>query len=244
MLRKIILLIISLIPLNLLRIYLYRLIFKYDITYKSKVGYMTLLHCDECVIFNATIGSFNYIDVKSFAMKDKSRMRILNRFSRLYKVTLSSESFIGFKNSFIGTRWGLTPYKEFEVMYLGEKSLILKDNLFDFSDTIFIGDNVVFAGSDHQVWTHGFTPDRIKIQASINIDNNVYIGSRSMIMPGVKICTNVLIASGTVVSKSITEEGFYTSSSLIKKSEIPKIDKNKIINFNKAKFFRKTQYKV
>lgn len=239
MIRKIILLIISLMPLNLLRIFLYRWIFKYDISYQSKVGFMVFLNCDKCVINNATIGRFNYIDVKFFMMQEQSRMRILNRFSRLYKVTLCENSFIGFKNSFIGTRLGLTPYKELEVLHLGKKSAILKENLFDLSDTIQIGNNVVFAGSEHQVWSHGFTQERIKIQGPINIGNDVYIGSRSMIMPGVNICDNVLVGSGTIISKSIIEEGFYTSATLIKRSDLPIIDKNGIVNFNNAKFIRK-----
>jgi len=239
MLRKVSLLVVALMPFNLFRIFLYRFIFKYDITYQSQVGFMTFLCCEKCVIHNAKIGRLNYIDVQNFVMQQQSRMRVLNRFSRLYEVTLAPDSFIGFKNSFVGTRWGLTPYKKYEVLYLGKKSEILKENLFDFSDTIYIGNNVVFAGSEHQIWTHGFTHERIKIQAPIKIENNVYIGSRSMIMPGVNICENVLIGSGTVVSKSILEEGFYTSSTLIKKTDLPSVKESDIVNYNNAKFIRK-----
>ena len=41
-----------------------------------------------------------------------------------------------------------------------------------------------------------------------NINSNVYIGSNSTILP-VKICSNVVIGAGSVVTKDITKPGKY-----------------------------------
>lgn len=47
-------------------------------------------------------------------------------------------------------------------------------------------------------------PD-LEITAPIKIGNNVYIGTRSMILPGVTIGDNVIIAAGSVVTKDVPE---------------------------------------
>jgi len=47
-------------------------------------------------------------------------------------------------------------------------------------------------------------PD-LEITAPISIGNNVYIGVRSIIMPGVNIGNNCIIASGAVVSKNVPD---------------------------------------
>jgi len=44
-----------------------------------------------------------------------------------------------------------------------------------------------------------------------NIGNKVYIGSNSTILP-VKICDNVVIGAGAVVTKDITEPGVYAGN--------------------------------
>jgi acetyltransferase-like isoleucine patch superfamily enzyme len=41
----------------------------------------------------------------------------------------------------------------------------------------------------------------------IKISNNVYIGNNCLIMPGVSIGNNIIIAAGSVITKSFTEDG-------------------------------------
>ncbi len=47
------------------------------------------------------------------------------------------------------------------------------------------------------------------IWGPITIGNNVYIGTDAIILPNVSICDNVIIAAGTIVSRSISEDGVY-----------------------------------
>lgn len=113
-------------------------------------------------------------------------------------------------------------------------------HLFDLSDTITIGDNVTIGGQGTQFWTHGFDLNHVKIQAPIEIEDDVYIGSSCIIMAGVKIVKSVSVGSGSVVPKSILESGFYISSNLIKKGEVSDWSNNEdLLTHNDSKFIRK-----
>ena len=73
----------------------------------------------------------------------------------------------------------------------------------------FIGHGVIFindkfkdgkpAGGDKKKWS------------KTTISSNVYIGSNSTILP-IKICSNVVIGAGSVVTKNITKPGRYVGN--------------------------------
>ncbi len=73
----------------------------------------------------------------------------------------------------------------------------------------FIGHGVIFindkfkngkpAGGDKKKW------------GKTTISSNVYIGSNSTILP-IKICSNVVIGAGSVVTKNITKPGRYVGN--------------------------------
>jgi acetyltransferase-like isoleucine patch superfamily enzyme len=52
------------------------------------------------------------------------------------------------------------------------------------------------------------TPD-LEFTAAIIVGDNVYIGARSIILPGVKIGNNVIIAAGSVVTKDIPDDSLF-----------------------------------
>jgi maltose O-acetyltransferase len=70
---------------------------------------------------------------------------------------------------------------------------------------IEIGDNVTFAPQTyllaHDASTKRFL-DYTKI-AKIKIEDNAFIGARALIMPGVTIGRNAIVAAGSVVTKSV-----------------------------------------
>lgn len=77
----------------------------------------------------------------------------------------------------------------------------------DFSK-IHIGENCMFAnnveirtGDSHAI----FDGNQIRINAasSVSIGNNVWLGSRAMILKGVSIADNCLIGAGSIVTKNI-----------------------------------------
>jgi acetyltransferase-like isoleucine patch superfamily enzyme len=51
--------------------------------------------------------------------------------------------------------------------------------------------------------------NRCNYFAPIKIGNDVFIGINSIILPGVEVCPNTVIAAGSVVSRSITVPGVY-----------------------------------
>jgi acetyltransferase-like isoleucine patch superfamily enzyme len=69
-------------------------------------------------------------------------------------------------------------------------------------DIVTIGDDVVL-GSDSLIITH--CPIRFYNgkPVEIVIGNNVYIGAKCIILPGVEIGDNVVLGAGSVVSRSI-----------------------------------------
>ena len=237
--KRILLILIAIVPFNFLRIFLYRNFFSYKISYDSKIGLFNYLNFSSCEINSAKIGNFNLFDIHYFALGKKSEVRIFNRFNGFNKAVISCEAVIGRGNEFIGTASSFSPFKELENIYVGDRSLILKNNIIDLSDTINIGNDVVVGGSHSQFWTHGFDHKRTKIQGPINISNNVYIGSKSIILANVNIIEDVVVGAGTIVSKNISEKGLYTSSSLeLKKNDIS-IKNENIITSNGYSFFRK-----
>ena len=69
-------------------------------------------------------------------------------------------------------------------------------------DIITIGDNVVF-GSGSVIITHCPISFYNGKSVEIIIGNNVYIGARVLILPGITIGNNVVIGAGSIVSKDI-----------------------------------------
>lgn len=67
-------------------------------------------------------------------------------------------------------------------------------------DGVLVGHNVILATLNHD-----FDPNRREIlhSAPIKIGKNVWIGSRSTILPGVKVGDGSIVAAGSVVNKDV-----------------------------------------
>ena len=89
---------------------------------------------------------------------------------------------------------------------IGENSRIINDHFFDVSSNISIGDNTWIAGKGSQFWTHGSIHTKNNKDLSIVLGDEVYIGSRVSMAPGVSIGNINLIGLGSVLSKSFVQE--------------------------------------
>lgn len=70
-------------------------------------------------------------------------------------------------------------------------------------DNVHITDEVRFITHDGAVLLFRNKKPTLEITRPIKIGNNVYIGSRAMILPGVSVGDNVIIGARAVVTKSI-----------------------------------------
>lgn len=85
--------------------------------------------------------------------------------------------------------------------------------------SITIGENTIF-GENVKIYDHdhifdestGVNKSQFKC-SPISIGKNCWIGSNVIILKGVDICDNVLIAAGSTVTHSITQSGVYVPQS-------------------------------
>ncbi|HIF9279603.1 TPA: acyltransferase [Photobacterium damselae] len=174
--KKIISLILTSIPINCVRIFLLNLFFDYNISYKAKVGFLNIL-----IAKNLSVGD---------------NVVLLNRIYILAgSVTINSGTIIKSRTSINGC----------SKINFGD-DCVVNGTHFDLAADISIGSNVVFGGKHTEVWTHGYDWARKKIIGPVRILDDVYIGSKSIINPGVLICSKSVIGSGTVISKSVNYE--------------------------------------
>lgn len=72
-------------------------------------------------------------------------------------------------------------------------------------DNVHITKEVIFITHDGGTLLYRQYVDDLEITKPIAVGNNVYIGVRSIIMPGVTIGNNVVIAAGAVVTKDVPD---------------------------------------
>lgn len=218
--KKIIALIIAVLPFNALRLICYRRLLGYQIAPSARIAPFNVILVGRCELGRITMGPFNLMQLNELKLADNVSIGRFNRIKFITALHVGASSHMGSWNVAFGTRPGVSPFKLHEQLKIGESSVITSHHSFDLSDEITLGDDVTIAGDGTQFWTHGFDLNHVKIQAPITIDDHVYVGSRALIVQGVKIISHTMIGAGTTVSGSITESGFYVSSALVRKSDV------------------------
>lgn len=92
---------------------------------------------------------------------------------------------------------------------IGERCLIYSNILTSDSYLIEVKDNVCIS-IDVKFVTHDFSvkkvlPEKANLFGKIIIGNNCFIGERATLLYGVELADNIIVASGSVVTKSFTE---------------------------------------
>ena len=212
-------LLISCSPFNAIRIFFLRICFGYDIDYASKVGIFNIINCSKLKMRNSKIGCFNQIIVNDLNLSEKSSIQKRNRLKYLNQLHLGFNAEIRSGN-FIGA-----PIKgtiddaihfENQNMFVGKNSSILRCNYFDVVEAINIGENVVFGGNGSEIWTHGFDVNRRMLVGKVTFGDNIFIGSNCIFTKNVEVISNTSIGPASVIYKSITEPGVYSTHEIRK----------------------------
>lgn len=213
--------ILFLLPPFIVKNILLNLINEYNISLNSHIGINFIWNVRKLVVQNGVhIGHLNiFKDINQVKLEKESQIKHQNKFKNAFLVKLHKNSYIGNKN-FVAGIYNIYFSKEeskYSILELKEKSTVTAKHHFDILDKIIIGVDTVIGGNQTQFWTHGFDIERNRIQGPIRIGNNCYVASRCLIGHGIKIANKTTIGMGTVVSKSINEEGFFWVSNKFQK---------------------------
>lgn len=183
--------IISLIPLNILRIFLYRLLLKYDICLTAKIGILTIIAVEKVTIKNSRIGK-------------------INRFVGPFSLKIDEGANIESRNEFLCGDWVLEDRfnnsNYLRNCKIGKNTLITTLHYIDTVGGFELQDNSWIAGRNSQFWTHGAG----EVDRAIIIGQGCYVGSAVRFAPGAVIANNNIISLGSVVTKK-----FYAENTLI-----------------------------
>lgn len=92
------------------------------------------------------------------------------------------------------------------VRFTGKPNWGSEPYLIEIGDNVTITQDITFINHDGGVGLFRKEYPDINIIGKIIIGNNVFIGARSIIMPGVVIGNNVVIAAGSIVTKNIPDK--------------------------------------
>ncbi len=209
--------VICLLPFNFIKIFFLNLL-KHNVSYKSKIG-LSLIYVNQLSLCQGSrIGNFNIIFCNKILLKEGASIKKLNYIKGPFNLVISKKASVQFLNELkkSSLKENKINYPEF---YLGINSFITRGNFLDLTQSIKIGDNSILAGKGTQLWTHGFYhadkgPERVRVDGSINIGNNVYVGSRCVFNPGVSVGDSIHIGAGSVISKNLDNPGMYVSQRL------------------------------
>lgn len=194
-LKLIISIVISVIPINSLKILFYRVI-GYKIGKGTKIGFGTILISDVCLIGNnVIIGRNNRIKAKTLEIGSNSRIGNNNK---LY----AWENYSG-------------SIKDSNFIRIGDNCLITQGHLLDGSFGVEIGSDTWIAGRNSSLWSHGSS----KAQKPIVIGRKCYIGSEVRIGTDVVIGNEVLVGMGSVVLKGCPSKSMLVGSPAVVKRE-------------------------
>ena len=173
---------ISVLPLNALRVVGYRLL-GYRIE-GAKIGFGTIIAVDEALIESCKIGP-------------------LNLFVGPLHLHIHRGASIGNRNEFVCGYWVLREEHR-DAQYacrleICEDALITSRHYFDLAGSLVLGARSWIAGIDSQFWTHGAGV----IDRDIRIGSDCYVGSAVRFAPGACIGDRVVVAMGSVVSGAL-----------------------------------------
>jgi acetyltransferase-like isoleucine patch superfamily enzyme len=172
---------ISILPLNAVRVFAYRSFFGYRI-HRARIGWRCVIQVSQAEFVGCAVAHHN-------------------RFVGPMTVRVGRGARILAHNTFVcgwwalddpGGRAGYTRRLE-----IGEDTLISSRHYFDVVGTIALGDGSVIGGIGSQFWSHG---PRVK-ERDIHIGKHCYVGSAAIFGPGAGLADHTMVALGSLVAR-------------------------------------------
>jgi len=174
---------ISILPINILRVLAYHIILGYDIR-DAHIGFGTVIAVEKASMHTCKLGLFNL-------------------FIGPMKIIIGKGSSIGNQNTFACGDWVLREeYRDSHysrTLEIGLDTLLTSRHYFDVAGSLKLGDRSWIAGIGSQFWTHGVGVT----ERNIEVGKDCYLGSAVRFAPGSSVGDNVLVAMGSVVSGAI-----------------------------------------
>ena len=166
---------------------------------------------------NTRIGHLNWIACRRIAMRPGAYVGSMNVVKGPISVQLGTDAAIGNRN--LVTRIHHPVSVGPALLRLLEGSKITAAHSVDCTASVLFGNYAVLAGRGSQIWTHGYVHDlqgsgRSRIDGTVRLADNVYIGSMSCISAGVRIVSGVTVGAMSSVATDLTESGVYVSQPL------------------------------
>ena len=177
-----------------------------------------LFNCKKILSYKETIKSNGVIHINKNTefIKDKTAIIIVGTrlgIGRVIDYTGNLKTtFIMKKNSTLAVKGKFYFYTGCKIVVRENAKLILGNGSFvnvdskiyckekiEIGDNTFIGEEVIIRDTDE----HNIIREKYSNTLPIKIGNHVWIGMRSMILKGVTIGDNVVVAAGSIVTKSV-----------------------------------------
>lgn len=190
----------------------------YSVGKKVNIGFSIVFVDSLFLGDNTRIGNGCILICESITLKQSAYIGRFNILHGPFSVILCKYAAIGNGNKITrGPRGAVTSGRAF--LRLGELSKITADHRIDLTRSVYFGKYTTLAGTRSEIWTHGYVhaphgSERYRVDGSVVLENNVYIGSRSLISSGVRVASSIQVGAGSVVSKSLAEKGLYVSQGL------------------------------
>lgn len=114
-------------------------------------------------------------------------------------------------------RGGVFSYAEITNEYFRKKGILIGNRcliysniltaepyLIEIGNDVVVSTDVAFVTHDYSI--HSVLPSKANLFGKIIIGNNCFIGERSVLLYGVELSDNIIVAAGSVVTKSFTQK--------------------------------------
>lgn len=203
MIIQLLFLLISLIPINKIKILLFNFLPNISIDKKSKIGFGLILNCKKVKIINSKIGNFNFIKCNDFKLVD-SKIANNNLIFKINKFNAYNFSIIGSHNLVISRN-------SFNKVYIKmDNSQISSNFRLILSKNLYLGKKVILGGMNTKI-----IDESNGVYRSTIFFKNIFVGSNAVIKNGVRINKDIIVGANTLIEDDLLLSGKYFSKKIV-----------------------------